>query len=194
MVKKLTNEEEEYIKNELKKFLKPKTLPDVIRLAVLRNKWRPDAYNILVKNNGEDKLLPLEDVLARYENNNMSELDKIALAQVLNVPKIKHAINREFGGVVTKVLNEQVAQKKEQLNSIGYTLDTEKKRRGKATKVDFAKKKEEGVKNGSKDKVEKEAIGNKENRNSSERKEEQVGITAKPDTARTFDYAEEEDY
>ena len=49
MVKqKLSNKEEAYIAEQLKQFIKPKTLPDIIRKAILNNKWIPDKYQIYI--------------------------------------------------------------------------------------------------------------------------------------------------
>jgi hypothetical protein len=112
MVKqKLSNKEEAYIAEQLKQFIKPKTLPDIIRKAILNNKWIPDKYQIYIPKgdiDDKDHFIVAEDAIKAFELGDMSELDKIAMERILDVPKIANRINYEYRGLVTKVKNSMI--------------------------------------------------------------------------------------
>lgn len=115
MVKqKLTNEEEKVIKNQLQQFIEPRTLPDVIRRALLMNKYQPAKYQIYIpKGDYDDEMhfIVADDALKALENNDTTDLDIFAIKQLLQVPKIKNRIDYEFHGLLTDVTNEKVKQK-----------------------------------------------------------------------------------
>lgn len=112
MVKqKLTAKEEELIESQLKQFVKPKSLPDILRKAILSNKWVPEKYQIYVPKGDIDEkehFIVAEDAIQAFENNSMSELDKLAITRILNVPKIERRIDYEFRGLVTRVKNAMI--------------------------------------------------------------------------------------
>lgn len=112
MVKeKLSKKEEELISEQLKQFIRPKSLPDIIRKAILNNKWIPKKYQIYIpKGDIDDKehFIIAENAIKAFENNDMTDLDKLALERILSVPKIVNRIDYEFRGLVTRVKNSMI--------------------------------------------------------------------------------------
>lgn len=104
MAKKyLSKGEEDIATEELKSLVSVYSVPQMIREAIRRNKWKPEEYSLMI----DDELYPLEPSLKRYENNEPTELDIRIIRQVLEVPKIKRRIDRDFGGVVSKAVTER---------------------------------------------------------------------------------------
>lgn len=101
--KYLSKEEEEIAVSELKNLIHVYTLPEMIREAIKRNKWQPENYSVMI----DGEIYSLEDSLKRYENNTATELDLKVIKQVLEVPKIKRRIDRDFGNVITKSISEK---------------------------------------------------------------------------------------
>lgn len=112
MVKqKLTQKEEEKIAEQLKLFIKPKSLPDILRKAILSNKGIPDQYDIYIPTGDYDDkehFVNAEQALQAFENNELTDLDKLTIQRLLSIPKIVDRIDYEFKGLVTKVKNSLV--------------------------------------------------------------------------------------
>ncbi len=118
MVKqKLTPEEEKKIEDQLKLFVKPRTLPDIIRKALLSSKWFPESFEIFFDKgeiDDEQHYIPIETALKHFEEGNMSEIDKKMIARILSTPKIQDRIDYEFHGLITKVKNQMLGIKDEE--------------------------------------------------------------------------------
>jgi hypothetical protein len=113
MVKqKLTDAEAKLIEEQLKQYVKPKTLPDVIRRAILMSRWLPDKYEIYIPKDtspdGKEHFISAETALKHLEDNSTDDLDKIAIKNLLSVPKIASRIDYDFRGLLTRVKNSQI--------------------------------------------------------------------------------------
>lgn len=133
MVKqKLTSKEEERIKEQLKQFIKSRTLPDILRRAILMNHWLPDKYKIYISKgdvDDQEHFILAEDAIKNLEDNNMTDIDKLAIERLLTVPKIVQRIDYDYRGLVTKVKNsmvegtEDLPDEKERLHNKPEVLD-----------------------------------------------------------------------
>jgi hypothetical protein len=114
MVKeKLSDAEEQKIAEQLKLFLHPKTLPDIIRKAMLQLKWNPDNYQVYIPKgdiDDEEHFVNAGEVLSKMDKDllSLNETEKYVVEKILSVPHIVDKIDRSYRGLITRVKNKMV--------------------------------------------------------------------------------------